>query len=203
MEPAPIDSGQVIRYVSESLRAVIRAHIPEFAAESAVVFDSPADIDSQGESTLSLYLYQLESNPTLRNLPPALTRHAGPPDRPASLQLAAAPLVVDLSYMMVCYAKSAELELVLIDKLVRLFHDIGALTGALLHPLLRQAGNQSIAIVPVFNSLDAVRHIWSGFPHKAFKLTKLYTLSPVRIPSGISTPVDLVTEASVNVGSLP
>ena len=57
-----VDSGQVLRCVSESLRNLIRAHISELSSESAVVFESPADIDSQGETKLSLFLYQLEIN---------------------------------------------------------------------------------------------------------------------------------------------
>jgi hypothetical protein len=72
------DGGQVLRSVSESLRRLIRHHIPELQAESAVVFDSPGEIDSQDETRLSLYLYQTEVNPYLRNLAPSLTRQPAP-----------------------------------------------------------------------------------------------------------------------------
>ncbi|QDQ28008.1 DUF4255 domain-containing protein [Chitinimonas arctica] len=198
-EPASPDSGQIVRLVSESLRRLIRAHIPELAAESAVVFDSPADIDSHDENKLSLYLYQIEHNPWLRNLPPTLSGRGGEPGRPNALEVTPAPLVVDLVYMLVPYARSAEMELVLVDKLVRLFHDMPALIGPWLHPLLRQAGNERIAIVPDQNSIESLRALWAGFPNKSYKLTKLYTLSPVRIPAGQPYSADMVTETELTL----
>jgi hypothetical protein len=50
------DSDQVIRSVSESLRRLICRHISELRAEASVVFESPADIDIQGDTRLSLSL---------------------------------------------------------------------------------------------------------------------------------------------------
>ncbi|KAB8052259.1 DUF4255 domain-containing protein [Janthinobacterium sp. FT14W] len=197
MGPATLDSGQVLRCVSESLRALIRAHIPEFENESAVVFDSPAEIDSQGATMLSLYLYNIEINPYLRNLPPTLTRTQGA-GGPHALAVTAPPLVSDLLYMMVPYARSAELELVLVDKLVRLFHDVPALTGAWLHPQLKASGNESIAIVPDASPIITLHNIWSGFPNKPYKLTKLYTLSPVRIASALQPSAEMVGESELS-----
>jgi len=195
----PPDSGQVVRWVSESLRQLVRAHIPLLAAESAVVFDSPAEIDAQGENKLSLYLYQLDHNPWLRNLPATLDRAAPPPDRPNALQVTPAPLVVDLMYTLVPYAKSAEIELVLADELLRLFHDVPALEGKWLHQGLREAGNERIEIVPRATSLDSLRDIWSGFHGKAYKLTKVYTLTPVRIPSTRPFDTDMVTRTELSI----
>ncbi|MBI3728520.1 MAG: DUF4255 domain-containing protein [Burkholderiales bacterium] len=192
-----VDSGQVLRCVSESLRNLIRAHISELSSESAVVFESPADIDSQGETKLSLFLYQLEINPFLRNTPATLNRQQGANGMPNSLTVTAPPLVADLLYMMVPYARSAELELVLVDKLVRLFHDVPALYGQWLHPVLRQSGNEVIPIVPDFSNFERLHNIWSGFPNKPYKLTKLYTLSPVRIPSGDVSQVNMIREGEL------
>ena len=197
------DGGQVLRSVSESLRRLIRHHIPELQAESAVVFDSPGEIDSQEETRLSLYLYQTELNPYLRNLAPSLTRQAGAERQPTALKLTPAPLVVDLLYLMVPYARSAELELVLVDQLVRLFHDVAQLSGEWLYPVLKRSGNDNIAIVPDSGSIDTLRNIWAGFPNKTYKLTKLYTLSPVRIPSGLDLQADMVTQVDPAYLELP
>lgn len=199
MPMASVDSGQVVRWVSESLRQLVRAHIPLLAAESAVVFDSPAEMDAQSENKLSVYLFQLEHNPWLRNLPPTLDRRPSATDRPSAMQMTPAPLVVDLMYTMVPYAKSAEIELVLADELLRLFHDVPALEGKWLHQGLRDAGNERIEIVPRATSLDGLRDIWSGFHGKAYKLTKLYTLTPVRIPSTRPVDVDMVTNTDLSI----
>ncbi len=192
-----MDTGQVLRCVSESLRTLIRDHIPELQPESAVVFDSPAEISSQGETKLSLYLYQLDINPYLRNLPPQITRFAGASRTPASLRVIAPPLVADLLYMLVPYARSAELELVLIEKLVGLFHDIPQLAGPGLHPVLKQSGNAMIPIIPTACTPERLHNIWSGFPGKPYKFTRLYTVSPVRIPSGTVWQSDMVTEGEL------
>lgn len=199
------DNGQVVRWVSESLRSLVRDHVPQLSSESSVVFESPAEIEAQGENKLSLYLYQIEHNAWLRNLPPTLSHRQRLPGRP-TVQVTPAPLVVDLIYMLVPYAKSAEMELVLADELLRLFHDIPVLQGPLLHPGLRQAGNERIDIVPRDSSIDALRDLWAGFSGKSYKLTKLYMLSPVRIPARRPFNTDMVIQTDlslVNTRPLP
>ena len=193
-----LDSGQVLRSVSEALRRLIRLSIPELEAESAVVFDSPGEIEDEDETKLSLYLYQTEINPYLRNLPPSLTRLAAKPPQPSALAITPSPLVLDLTYLMVPYARSAELELVLADKLMQLFHDVSALAGQWLNPLLRRTGNDQIQIVPQVDTSEQLRNIWTLFPNKTYRLTKLYTLSPVRIPSKLTLETDRVTQADAD-----
>lgn len=201
MTPTAIDSGQILRAVSDSLRRLIRHYVPELQAESAIVFDSPGEIDSHEETRLALYLYQTEVNAYLRNLPPNLTRQAGA--QPAALEVKVAPLVVDLTYLIVPYGRSAELELVLVDKLIQLFHDVGQLSGEWLSPVLRQSGNDSIAIVPEYDSSEQLRNIWSGFPNKTYKLTKMYTLSPVRIPSARNAQSAMTVESHATYQDRP
>lgn len=189
-------SGHVVRWVSESLRALICSRIPEWSAESSVVFESPADIDTQGENKLSLYLYQIEQNPWLRNGPATMNHGASGSN---TMSVTPAPLVVDLVYMMVPYAKTAELELVLTDKLVRLLHTVGWLQGPLLHNGLEQTGNARIQIVPKEASFDMLRDLWAGFPGKSYKFTKLYTLSPVRIPAAPAFDADVVADVEMSL----
>lgn len=192
------DSGQVVRWVSESLRSLVREHIPKLSSESAVVFDSPAEIDATGENKLSLYLYQIDHNVWLRNLPP--TRSRGRSPTPSnSVQVHPAPMVVDLIYMMVPYGKSADMELVLADELMRLFHNVPVLQGQLLHPGLRQTGNERIEIVPRDCPIELLRDLWASFNGKPYKLTKLYLASPVRIPSRPPFDADVVVETEMSL----
>jgi hypothetical protein len=160
-----------------------------------VIFESPAEIEGTDETRLSVYLYHMEINPYLRNLPETLLRTAGSAERKASLELTPAPLVVDLLYMMVPYAKSGELELVLIDRFVNLLDTCGVLPDDCLPPLLKQTGNDCLEVVPQLTSLHTLRDIWAGFPQKAYRFTKLYTVSPVRIPSSRRTVADMVVQS--------
>jgi len=197
--PAAEPSGQVVRWVSESLRTLICKNIPELSAEASVVFESPAEIETQGETKLSLYLYQIEQNAWLRNTPPTMDR-AGPSSGGSNaMALTPAPMAVDLVYIMVPYAKTAELELVLTDKLLRLFYNVGWLQGPLLHQGLEQTGNSRIQIVPRETSFDMLRDIWAGFPGKPYKFTKLYTLSPVRIPTAPAYDEYMVAELDMSL----
>ncbi|QAU25543.1 DUF4255 domain-containing protein [Dyella sp. M7H15-1] len=199
MSPPDDASGQVVRWVSESLRDLIRTHISELSAESAVVFESPAEIEAQGENKLSLYLYQIEHNPWLRNEPPTLGRIPQGATGSNALTITPAPMVVDLVYMLVPYAKSAEMELVLADKLMRLLHNVSWLQGPLLHPGLEETGNSRIQIVPRDSSVDVMRDLWAGFSGKSYKFTKLYTLSPVRIPSEPAFDEYMVTQVDTTL----
>jgi len=201
-EPNP-DSGQVLRSVSEALRRLIRESISELEADSAVVFDSPGEIEAEDETKLSLYLYQTDINPYLRNQPPSLTRRPASQPRPAALAVTPSPLVLDLTYLMVPYAKSAELELVLADKLMQLFHDVSELSGPWLNPVLKRTGNDQIQIVPELDTSEQLRNIWTVFPNKTYRLTKMYTLSPVRIPSRLALQTEMVTQAESNYSEMP
>lgn len=200
--PEPSDQGQVIRHVSQCLSRLIRAHIAELRNETAVVFDSPAEYDNQDETRLSLFLYQVNDNPWLRNLPPTMQYRPGNAGGGAALSQVAPPLVVDLLYVVVPFARTVERELVLIDKLVRVFHAIPALQGRWLDPVLRQAGNESIEIVPTTGSPETLSHIWSNFQGRPYKLTKLYTLSPVRLPVALEYEADMVGHADLEAVSL-
>jgi hypothetical protein len=189
-----IGSGQVIRAVSESLRKLIQTNITELSAEDAVVFESPAQIDAPGENKLSLFLYQLKHNPYLRNVPPRYDLTATGQPNSASVTRVEPPAIVDLIYLMVPYAKSPELELVITDKLVNLFHNNGEIPETYLHPVLVHTDNHKIQIV-ADQMFDNLHHIWSGFPNKPYRFTSMYTMSPVRIPSQQKTPIDVVTSA--------
>nr|WP_246429053.1 DUF4255 domain-containing protein [Pseudoxanthomonas broegbernensis] len=196
--PPACDSGQVVRWVSESLRNLVREHIPLLSSESAVVFDSPAEIEAVGENKLSLFLYQIEHNTWLRNLPPGLSRRQQQPPR---VEVAPPPMAVDLVYAMVPYAKSASIELVLANELMRLFHNAPVLRGPLLHPGLRKSGNEHIEIVPRDASIDTLRDLWAGFGGKPYKLTKLYLASPVRIPSREPFETGMVTQTEWSIAN--
>jgi hypothetical protein len=198
-----ISSSHVIRGISESLKSLIRAHVSELSSESAVVFESPADIEAYGENKLSLFLYQIENNPFLSNVPPQLDSDKKTMSAPTTVRFSASPLVVDLYYLMVPYAKSTELELIIVDKLARLFHDYAVLAEGYLRPVLKQTGNTAVPIVPSHLSEESIRNIWNGFPGKSYKLTKMYTLSPVIIPSGRSYEEYVVLDGELTVEKIP
>jgi hypothetical protein len=61
--------------------------------------------------------------------------------------------------------------------------------------VLKRTGNDLIQIVPELDTSEQLRNIWTLFPNKTYRLTKLYTLSPVRIPSTLALDTEMVTQA--------
>jgi len=196
------NDGKVIWAVSESIKTLIRQQIPELSAEDAVVFESPGQIKAQGENKLSLFLYQILGNPYMKNAPPTINYHNAGHPNPASVTQTPAPYTVDLVYLVVVYAKSAELELILADKVVRVLHQFGELPRSVLNPVLLATQNTYLQIVPDHSSIDTLRNIWSSFPGNEYKLTNLYKVSPVSIPIPAHSEVNLVTSADMGVEKL-
>ena len=187
-------AGTVVRDVSVSLGALIRER---------VFIDAPGDIDveyfspsmedatKQGRRPLVLvYLYNMFDNPYLRNAPSTLVRTS------TGFVRRAAPVAVDLRYMMVSYAQNVEIELILNDELKRLFAEVSVLEGDRLKGALRATGNDSLAIVPENPTVEQVHQIWAGFSHKPVRLSLYYAITPVRIPRGGEAPADRVLEVT-------
>ncbi|MBX5483941.1 MAG: DUF4255 domain-containing protein [Myxococcaceae bacterium] len=183
--------------MSTSLAALIRAHVfVEHPGDVDVEFHSPSADDpvKQGRRPLILvYLYRVAENPYLRNAPPELVR------TPKGFVRQAAPVAVDLLYMMVAYAQNPETELILIDGLKRLFADVPALEGDALKGGLREAGNVRIGLAPDDLTLDQIHQVWASFPNKGYRLSLFYVASPVLIPRATREPVDRVLEVQTRV----
>src|SRR6202051_1906681 len=136
----PIEPAAIIPAVSASLRTFICANVP-MLPEDSVSLASPAEYENSNENGLSLYLYQIEKNPYLSNLPPTLTLQQGDTGRPASLISTPAPLAVDLLYMMVAYGRTGEYEQMIASGLVNLLDTCGTLPDEYQAPVLRHSGN--------------------------------------------------------------
>ncbi|GLU34880.1 DUF4255 domain-containing protein [Trinickia caryophylli] len=196
MAVSTIDAEQVIAGVSNALRSFICASVPRIASEAAVTFDSPAKLDSENENKLALYLYQMELNPELRNTSPALSAVQSNPSSLASLTLTPAPLAVDLLYMLVVYGQSAEYEQMIAGSIVNLLDRSGRIPSDFIGPALRASGNSGLAIVPQPASIHVLRDLWAAFPNKAYHLTKLYSISPVRLPAPTSVSADMTVNVN-------
>ncbi|RKH00538.1 MULTISPECIES: DUF4255 domain-containing protein [Corallococcus] len=186
--------GTVLRDVSISLGALIRANVfIEKPGDVDVEYHSPANEEAgiQGRRPLILvYLYRLSDNAYLRNTPATIVRTKN------GFVRRAAPAVVDLLYLMVAYAQNAELELILIDRLKRLFSDVAVLEGDALKGGLRSTGNDYLTLVPDNLSLNEIHQLWGSFPSKPYRLSLFYTVSPVSIPRLNEEPVQRVYEVT-------
>lgn len=204
MDTTILRSPGIIPRVSKVLAGLVTAEMQlDLLTDWSVTFESPAEFDqSGGGPRLSLYLYLIELNTTLRELSGTVMQPAASAARQTqpgpTVGWVPPPIVVDLHYMIVPYSHSAELELEISDCLVRALDRCGAIPDRYLDDELRKSGNNDMRVIPQFASINTLRDLWSCFPQKMFRLTRLYTVSPVRIPVG--APTDVASVATVDLG---
>jgi hypothetical protein len=196
--PNPPD---VISRVSNALSSLLRAHVSlpgSPGREVPITFASPAEAEDSDETRLHVYLYQINTNTYLRNLPQLILPKAGG-EGGACLKSTPAPLVVDLLYMMVPFSKSPEFEMFIADGLVRVLDTCGSIPGEYMDDGLKSSGNAYLQVVPDFTSIHALRDLWAAFSQKSYRLTKLYTVSAVRLPRYEETDVNVVAQVDMTV----
>lgn len=173
MENEPRDSA-VIRDTGIMLRDFIKANTPVLAGENQIVFKSPAELETATTPLLSLFLYHLPENGYLRNADPVQAGKG---------KMRPPPVVLDLHYLLTPYAPDQEQELLILESLIRLFYDraVFEAPGPCQDP---ESGECQIRAQRLNLSLEEMTKLWERFPHKPYKLSLAYAITPVRIPSG-------------------
>ncbi len=166
----------VLRDIRNTLKQLIKENIDDLSDEGAVIFDSPGDIDNSTTTRLTAFLYHIIENTHMRNTQPTY---------PGYTQKQYSPLTLDLYFLFVPYAQDREKEIIVLEQLMRTFHDNAVLRGDILQGGLSLSGNDEIRIEPHTLSLDDLNKLWSTFPNKALKLSKSYIITPVHIPSEV------------------
>lgn len=197
MSDVTFDRSTIIPSVSESLRRFISANVP-LLTEATISLDSPADWEETKQNSASLYLYQIEINPYLRNTPASIVAMQASRDHRSPLVSKPAPLALDLTYMVVAYGTSGEKEQIIANGLANLLDTCGRIPNEYLMATLQQSGNESLAVIPEGSTIHELRDLWAAFTPKTYHLTRLYKVPAVRIPSPIEVPVDLLKEMQVS-----
>lgn len=166
--------------ISSAGQTIIDLLIAEVGfADGDIVMKSPATADSSAK--VSMYLFQLQTNPLLRNRPPQEAGVDG---------LRPAPLPLDLYYLITPLSDEPVTALGHLESIMRVFEDHAVLQPPLLPPTMVAAGNKEIRLTPHNLSLEDTNRLWAMFPNKQHSLSATYLLSPVQLPSAR---VDLVT----------
>ncbi len=169
-----VDTGSVIRDVSTSIKALLKANIPELSDDSFISLGSPSDIDTSTVK-LSMCLYYLNHNPSMRNSEKEAIY--------ASNQFYYPPAYLDLYYLMTPYAKDRETELLILGRIFQTFHQHSVLSDDDLKGNLLACGNEEIRISYNNLTVQDIKQLWEGFPGKPTKVSLSYLVSPVRLPA--------------------
>lgn len=185
-----IDTGTVIRDVSTSLKALLKARIPELNDDSFISFGSPSDIDAS-TIKLSMCLYYLSHSPSMRN---SEREELGGTD-----QFQYPPAYLDLYYLMTPYAKDRETELLLLGRIFQLFHEHPVLSDTDLKGNLAASGNEKIRISYNNLTIQDIKQLWEVFPGKPAKVSLSYLVSPVRLPADKIMTIPRVQERNLGI----
>jgi hypothetical protein len=192
--------------VSETLVALLR---DEFAARDdvftmdgeAVSLVAPDAVDEESATRLSLSLYRIEENASMKNTDMGRASDPTVSQEP--------PLALDLYYLVTAYpgggsadgtAATVEQQRVL-GLAMQTFHDNAVLSDEQLSGSLDSDVDLQISLVST--SVDELTGLWSTVPDAAFQPSAVYHVGPVLIDSRQREEVTPVTDRETTVDRTP
>ena len=159
--------------------------VPERTTRAVLVrttdFDENAVATSIGSPALSVFLYRVDFNKTMR----AAWSAVGSLDGQSHL-------AVDLHYLLTPWADNAEFEHRILGRTLQCIETTPVLSGPLLHPSGNWAPNESIQLVMEEISTEAVMRTFDSLPTD-YRLSVLYVARVARVDGRQPTPDPLVT----------
>ena len=195
-------SYSAIADVSETLRTLLR---DQFAARDdvfsmdgeAVSLVAPDEVSEDSETRLSLSLYRIEENASMKNTE-AARRTADPTVSQEP------PLALDLYYLVIAYpgstgdgtASTVEQQRIL-GLAMQTFHDNAVLSDDQLAGSLDPELELQVSLVNA--SVDELSGLWSTVPEAAFQPSAVYHVGPVLIDSQQREEIVPVTDRETTV----
>ncbi len=136
-----------------------------------------------GSPALSIFLYRVECNKTMR----AAWSAVGSVDGNSHL-------AVDLHYLLTPWADNAEFEQRILGRAMQCLETTPVLSGPLLHPLTEWAPNETIQLMTEDLTTEAVMRTFDSLPTD-YRLSVPYVARLVRIDGLTATPDPPVTTA--------
>jgi Pvc16 N-terminal domain len=172
-----VSSYTVIRWVSGALRRLLWEDFDAdneirriVGSEQAIGFHNPKETAGLPAERLSLWLFRVTENEFLKNQP-ELRANGATTTRPA-------PLPVDLHYLVTPFARSGELDHLLLGKTLQVLHDNA--TTLLRIPLERVA--QELRIILARRTLEELTRVWEAL-QEPYRLSVAYEVSVTEIES--------------------
>lgn len=172
-------SSTAIVNVSEALKQkLVEGGI---LSEDKIRFNAPDDRPDLTEPYLLVYLYSVSEDPSLRNYENPI-RYVTPDGNVSSyVDVDTPPTVVDLHYLFIPYGPDPNFEMIIIGGIKRIFRN-----QPIIQPkyLPAQMNGTQIRAVSDNPDMDYIYRLWSLFPSTSYKLSLIYTITPVILHSG-------------------
>jgi len=182
-------AGTIISSLGKALVELLKAKAG--FVEGDIVLKSPIEADPTGK--ISLFLYQVQENPHLRNREAGTIREN---------ELRPSPLTLDLFYLVTPLVQEPETALGHLEAVMLAFYDQPVLKPPLLSTTLAEAGNEAVRVLPHSLSLEDTNRLWGIFPNKPYRLSVAYLATPLQIPSSRIIPITRVVEKVTRVSRI-
>lgn len=178
----------VIDDITNTILHLIKTNTGGLLPQDRITAASPADISDDTSPLLSLFLYQVNENPHLKNLDLQETT-TGAKRYP--------PLSLNLYYLLTAYASSRETEHQILGRAMQILYDTAVIRGSLLQGSLARTFEEVVVVMhPI--PLEDVNKLWSMFGSKPYRLSITYRVSTALIDSTRAQPGDRVIQRSLN-----
>ncbi len=178
--------------VGETMISLLREHMGSLIPPDSITLISPGDIEAKDNVRLSLFLYHVNENASLKNQE---MRTAGP-DR-----LKYPPMALDLYYMLTAHpapgiqdkTERTREEHSILGRAIQVIASNGILKGSVLRGSLGSNGT-ALHISSTTMTMDDMSKLWATFNGKPFRPTICYLVTPVMVESTREEEVTRVVE---------
>ncbi len=182
----------IIQYIEEAIIALLENKLGTLNPVPTVTNESPVDITKVEGSNqkLSLYLYRIEENSHMKNLPR---------EKPDPSHLKRQSLYLDLFFMLIPYASTKMDEHKILGRAMQALHDSSILksTDAEVAGTVFSTLDEEIRITVEPITLDDHTKIWSALKDVPYKLSTCYKVTTAKIDSELSDAVVRVREKEI------
>ena len=174
--------------VTATLLNLIKDNTAGLLQQDRIIAASPADVSDDTLPLLSLFLYQVNENPHLKNDAMRETSAGALRYPPVSLQL---------YYLLTTYATTRETEHQIMGRAIQILNDNAILRGSLLQGSLAATFEELVVVMhPV--PLEDMNRLWGMFPSKPYRLSVTYRVSTALIDSTRERSADRVIQRALN-----
>jgi hypothetical protein len=160
-------------------------------SEDKIRFNSPDNRPELAEPYLLVYLYCVSEDPSLRNYeePSPYVSTEGRVSEYAEVDYP--PTVLDLHYLFIPYGADPAFEMMMIGGIKRIFRNQPIIQPEYLPLPMRATQLRAVSNNP---DMDYIYQLWSLFSSTSYKLSVIYTVTPVVVHSGEDTKVVRTTQ---------
>jgi hypothetical protein len=182
----------IIQYIEEAIIALLENKLGTLSPVPTVTNESPADIKKVEGSNqkLSVYLYRIEENSHMKNLPR---------EKPDHSHLKRQSLYLDLFFMLVPYASNKTDEHKILGRAMQALHDSSILksTDVEVAGTVFSTLDEEIRITFEPITLDDHTKIWGAIKDVPYKLSNCYKVTTAKIDSELSDAVVRIREKEI------